>query len=336
MSARYRCNQCLHEFTVSEDMGSQSCPYCGSFELTEKSGGLGINSVKLKKLLFPALAFIGILVLIIILKGCPPPPPGIKNVEYDTVRNRITVTANSSTKGGKLEYSFDNGKTWQTSRVFQAQDPGTHIIVVKDNRNNTTSWGPPITVIPGEDPPPPQCLPPELVGVEIVSETVRGLNDGQIKIHTLNGCRPLEFSINNGLNWTKDSVFMSLQPGIYFAEVKDSLTRTARWQDTIRIERGPQTGTPPSKQETEDKINKLFNDPDNRQLLDSVNALFISKTMNVECELIGITPNTPYQLFQFLERRFEGKPGTKRIEIIDFGTSGSRISRLRVKEVPVR
>jgi hypothetical protein len=58
--------------------------------------------------------------------------------------------------------------------------------------------------------------------------------------------------------------------------------------------------------------------------------------MNVDCELIGIPPNTPYQLFQFLQRRYEGQPGSKRIQVLDIGYDNmNRINKLKIMETRV-
>jgi len=341
MSARYRCNQCLHEFTVSEDIGSQSCPYCGSFEVTEKAGGLRINSGKFKKLMVPALVLIGIIVLILIIIP-PPPKPEILSVNFDTLNCRLIVKAKPGRSGNKLSYSIDNGRSFPNKAhgIFRIIEPSTYIPVVMENENPDLidKWDFPITITEKDlcvDSPTPPA--PRIMFIEVVNESIKGRNDGQIKINTTGGEPPLKFSINNGKTWDEDSVFINLQPGQYLVEVEDADSRTDKWQDTIVVKIGSDTiPPPPTREEIEDKINRLFLDPENQQLLDSVNAPFISKTMNVECELIGIAPNTPYQLFQFLERRFEGRPGTKRIEVIAIETSGNRISRLKVKEVPVR
>lgn len=342
MSARFKCNQCLNEFTVTEDMGSQSCPYCGSFDVIEKSGGIKFNASGFKKFRIPVLILLAIFLIILFWPN--PKCPTIKEVNADRMDCRITVTAEPC-RGTTVKYSFDNGKSYQQGRVYRVGEPGTFYIMVKDDKNRTAKWSVPITFSEQdlaicEGTPPP--LPVQIARVDKSDETDCDLNDGRIEITTKDGARPIEFSIDNGQSWSADSVFSNLIPGNYMVRVKDANTSEDVWPDTLIIIEftigcnGPPLPPPPSMREVENRINELFNDPDSRTLLDSVNVLFASQTMSVDCELINIPANTPYQLFQFLQRRFDGKPGTKRIEVIDIGyDNGNRVNRMKVREIPV-
>jgi len=244
-----------------------------------------------------------------------------------------------------MEYSFDNGKTFQNNRTYYVKQPGTYIIVVRDYKNRKAVWGIP-EVFNKEDldliDPSTSPALPQITGVEPIDETVQGSNGGKIIIHSIYGKKPIRYSINGGQSFFSDSIFSNLSPGRYNIYIIDDASHIDTWPDPITLIQGiapteeHSTLPPPSKSMIENKLNRLFAEPDNTSLKDSVQGYFISQTMNVECELVGIPPNTPYQLYQFLQRRYEGQPGTKRIQVLDIGYDNMRrINRLSIRETRI-
>jgi hypothetical protein len=255
-------------------------------------------------------------------------------------------------------YSFDNGKTYQGAGFLILREPGpfSYNVVVKNDKNKTSKAFPkkgdlkkedfckcfPYDLIckPDTPPPPPPCPPPQIISCYPTDETVRSRNDGKIIIHSLYGCKPIQYSIDTGNTYQSDSVFKKLKPGRYRAQVMDSLTILATYFEPIIIKTPPPPppcGAPPTKAEVEKKLNDLFMDPNNNKALESVNKLFASQSMNVDCELIGIPAGTKYQLFQFLQRRHEGKPGSKKIEVQGMKCNNKcQVISIQIREIPVK
>jgi hypothetical protein len=296
----------------------------------------------LKKLILAELILIVLVLTIFILNSGD---LKISSVNIDKKEHSIYVTVNTASLKRNLEYSFNSGKTYQNNRNFYVQQPGTYIIVVKDNKNRKAVWDVPIT-FSEEDfnimTDPAIIQPPHIKGVEPVNETVKGKNDGKIFIHAVGGKKPIKFSIDGGPTLSDDSIFINLSPGSYNVYIIDDASHIENYFDPITISQGlplPEEHIKIQSQTRsmiESKLNRLFADPDNTLLRDSIQGYFINQTMNVECELVDIPPNTPYQLYQFLQRRYEGQPGTKRIEVLDVGYDHlKRINKLKVKETRV-
>jgi hypothetical protein len=221
------------------------------------------------------------------------------------------------------------------------------MIVVRDDKKKTAAWAVP-QIFTKEDfdkIDTATIRPIQITGVEYIDETLKDKNDGQIKIHTINGKKPVKYSIDSGQNYLNDSIFNKLKPGKYFIQVEDGLGQIASWPDTISIIPGnsivigddSDDGSifkRPLKEVVESKLDSLFSDPDNKVLRDAVLTFFPNQTMLIDCELIGIPQGTSYQLFQFLQRRFEGLAGSKRIVVLDIGYDASNhVNKLKVKEI---
>lgn len=342
MSTSFECKTCHYSFTIKKFNKNLRCPFCGSGDLFVKPVDYLISVALLKKLILVELILVVIVLTIFILTSRD---LKISSVDINKKNNSISVTLNSASLKRRVEYSFNSGKTYQNNRNFYVQQPGTYIIVVRDNKNRKDVWNIPIT-FSKEDlnamTGPVRFQPPHIKGVEPVNETVKGKNDGKIIIHAIDGKKPIKYSIDGGNTLADDSIFINLSPGSYNVRIIDDASYIENYFEPINLSQGlpaPEPHTkikPPSRFIIESKLNRLFAEPDNTLLRDSIQGYFINLTMNVDCELVDIPPNTPYQLYQFLQRRYEGQPGTKRIQVLDLGYDNMKhINKLRVKETRV-
>jgi len=126
----------------------------------------------------------------------------------------ITVTASGGT--GTLEYSKDNGLTFQPGNVFSGLAAGTYQIVVKDaNGCNTVAQVISITA--------PQPL---TMTIQKSDVTCFGDNSGWIKVTAAGGSGQYRFSKDGGINFTSFQVgneytFNGLIAGTYNIVVED-------------------------------------------------------------------------------------------------------------------
>ena len=345
MSISLICNVCHHCFTVRKSESNHICPVCGSINVSKRSSDYFVSTPLLKKLILSEILLIAFIVAAISLFSFD--VPRITKVETDKEDHSINVTVKSSFSKRRLEYSFDNGKTYQNNNSYKVQKPGTYIIVVRDDKNRKNEWEIPVTFNDEDfDTDNTQSIaaasfnyPPQITGVETINESIQGLNDGQIIIHTVHGDKPIRYSIDGGFSFSSDSIFSNLEPDSYSISVVDEASHIDKWTDPVLINQGvaeTEKSQAPSRNHVENLLNRLFSDPDNKILRDSLQSFFANQTMNVDCELIGIPPNTPYQLFQFLQRRYEGQPGSKRIQVLDIGYDNmNRINKLKIMETRV-
>lgn len=347
MSARFKCNTCLQEF--GDSTGSQSCPFCGSSDIVEKSGGIFFNFSSLKKFIIPAAIVIAIIIVFLILRGCSGGGLKIKEVNLDKKKCKLTVVMEKAPAKAVLQYSFDNGKTFQNNKNMLVKKSGTYLIVVRDDKKHRAAWPVPFTFRKDDicdcfktstDCHPIDTVPPpQIIGYEKTDEATG--NGGQIIMHVIYGQSPIKYSIDSGKTYQPDSIFNHLRHGKYKLLAVDSLSRIGNYFEDIIIEprivvTGGETIKIPKRTDVEAKLNDLFMNPDDRASLDAVNKLFVNQTMRVDCDLIGIPKGTDYQLFQFLQRRYEGRQGSKKIEVQDLkcDKSTGKINYIRLREIP--
>lgn len=127
---------------------------------------------------------------------------------------KITINATGT---GDLQYSIDNGSTWQNTATYTGLAAGVYIVLV---RNATGSCpiaynGNPVTISA------PQ--PPVLNGISFTQPTGCDAN-GAILITASGGTPPLLYSINGGLNFQTDNQFLNLAPGNYQVVVANADT----------------------------------------------------------------------------------------------------------------
>ncbi|MHC1775299.1 MAG: gliding motility-associated C-terminal domain-containing protein [Lentimicrobium sp.] len=122
----------------------------------------------------------------------------------------ITITASG---GAPLEYSIDNGSTWQSPDVFNGLSAGSYNVVVRDGTLCETLW-------PGN---PVVLTNTSGASIPLVNSTDAscGTPNGTIVINTTGGTAPLEYSINNGTDWQSSAIFSGLPAGSYSIIVRD-------------------------------------------------------------------------------------------------------------------
>ena len=144
----------------------------------------------------------------------PPATPSITNVaSTDPLCNgdngSIVITASGGTP--PLQYSTDNGVTFQASNTFSV-GAGSYNIVVEDAagcQDNSTAT---LT-----DPP---AL--NITNVSITDPTCNGGSDGQIVITASGGTGALQYSVNNGSTFQAGATFTGLGDGTYNILVEDA------------------------------------------------------------------------------------------------------------------
>ncbi len=121
----------------------------------------------------------------------------------------IVITASGGV--APLQYSVDNGATFQASNTFNGLPGGTYDIVVEDangcrvsTQNGLTSGNAP--TIDNVNPTDPSC----------------GGQDGSINISASGGAQPLQYSIDNGTTFQATGDFYSLAAGTYDIVVEDA------------------------------------------------------------------------------------------------------------------
>ncbi len=125
---------------------------------------------------------------------------------------QIVIAASGGT--GTLQYSIDNGTTYQTSGTFSGLAQGTNYQVKVKDDNDCEVAGTTLTIN-------------EPTQISIDSETptdisCNGLTDGQIVIVASGGTGTLEYSIDNGTTYQTSGTFSDLAQGTnYQVKLKD-------------------------------------------------------------------------------------------------------------------
>ena len=122
----------------------------------------------------------------------------------------ITINANGGT--GTLQYSIDNGVTYQSGNVFSNLSPGSYNIVVQDANGCTTTTTANITE--------PTAV--VISGTPVTDANCNGANNGSITINANGGTGALQYSIDNGVTYQSGNIFSSLSPGSYNIVVQDA------------------------------------------------------------------------------------------------------------------
>ncbi|MEI2760272.1 MAG: PKD domain-containing protein [Bacteroidia bacterium] len=133
----------------------------------------------------------------------------------------ITINANGGT--GTLQYSIDNGSTYQSGNVFGNLSPGNYNIVVQDANGctvtTTATVAEPTVVV--------------ISGTPVTDANCNGANNGSITINANGGTGTLQYSIDNGTTYQSGNNFSSLSPGNYNIVVQDANGCTATTTATI-------------------------------------------------------------------------------------------------------
>ena len=128
--------------------------------------------------------------------------------------------------GTAPEYSIDNGLNFQVSPDFGGLAPGTYQIEVRLSAALNCLA---VTTATLDTP-----SPPTISTVTANPVTDCGLNDGLINISANGG--PLEYSINNGVDWSNNHTFTMLAPNTYDIVVRKSTSPACTDQTTAIIQ----------------------------------------------------------------------------------------------------
>lgn len=138
----------------------------------------------------------------------------------------IVITASGQIAG--LEYSIDNGATFQTSNTFTGLGAGTYIVMINDDNDcpvfqTVTLTNPNAPVIDDIQITPVSC----------------DNNDGAITIVVSGGTPNYTYSINGGTSSQSGNAFTGLSDGVYPIEVEDDAGCIAVGSATLFLPSGP-------------------------------------------------------------------------------------------------
>ena len=142
---------------------------------------------------------------------------------YGAANGSVTVNANGGT--GALQYSIDNGNTYQSSGVFNNLNPGNYAIVVTDASGCTTTSQATLTE-------------PDLLTINAsAQQSTCGLANGDISVTAAGGTSPYSFSNDNGSTFQSQNTFSGLVGGNYQVIIQDANGCTA--SSTINVPSAP-------------------------------------------------------------------------------------------------
>ena len=123
----------------------------------------------------------------------------------------ITIAASGGT--GAVQYSIDNGNTFQLSNIFNNLAAATYQLVVKD-ANNCVALSQSVTITQ------PTTLPS--FTYTSLNELCHNINTGNITVNATGGTGAFLYSDNNGSTYHSSNQFNGLAAGIYPVLVKDA------------------------------------------------------------------------------------------------------------------
>jgi hypothetical protein len=138
-------------------------------------------------------------------------PPTVVQPTCSVPTGSITINATGS---GTLEYSINNGQTYQASTSFSGLAAGTYNILVRLQASPTcvTAFsGNPVTINAGSGAP--------VVSAPSVTQASCTLTTGTIVVNA-SAAGPLEYSLNNGISYQASNTFAGLSPGNYIIRVR--------------------------------------------------------------------------------------------------------------------
>ncbi len=157
----------------------------------------------------------------------PDPPPLctlLLNVAGSVVVNEsapgaadgsITIATTGGT--GTLQYSFNNGTTWQAGNQLTGLVGGVYQCRVREVANTACEASYAFTVNQDE---PGEEGAVFTISAAVTNETSYGANDGTISITVTGTGAPFTFSKDSGLSYQSSNVYTNLSPGIYYLVAK--------------------------------------------------------------------------------------------------------------------
>jgi gliding motility-associated-like protein/uncharacterized repeat protein (TIGR01451 family) len=137
-----------------------------------------------------------------------------KTNSKDCNQNDGTITVQVSNSNTQYQYSIDNGATYQLSSYFTGLPAGSYTIKVT-NLNGDCPVTQPNVVLTAP-------ASPSIAAVNATPVSNCGSNTGSISITANGGIAPLQYSIDNGANWTTSNVFNNLASGSYAIRVRNA------------------------------------------------------------------------------------------------------------------
>ncbi len=116
--------------------------------------------------------------------------------------------------GGTLpvQYSINNGTTYQNQSVFNNLAQGSYQILITDAEGCTTNTSQSVTNIAG----------PLVAALPITNSLCNGSDDGSATINLNGGTGPYQYVLNNGIVTQQNNFFSPLAPGNYTIEITDA------------------------------------------------------------------------------------------------------------------
>ncbi len=176
-----------------------------SATVTDSNGCSGVNSIEV--VVSPTVAISNV--------------TSVDNTDCSMDNGSITITASGGT--APLEYSIDNGVTYQSSNMFSSLGAGTYSIVVQDASNCTATSS---ATLAG-----PGAI--TISNVASVDNTDCSMDNGGITITASGGTAPLQYSIDNGVTYQASNMFSGLGAGTYSIVVQDASNCTATSSTTL-------------------------------------------------------------------------------------------------------
>ena len=144
-------------------------------------------------------------------------PPVISNIQTTNPSDcgmsdgSIVITASGSYT--TIEYSIDNGLTWQSSNTFSSLSGATYFVLVRYTDETCQVSGGTVTLT--------SPSAPVIQNVQYTDPTDCNVNDGTITIIATSSTSNLEYSIDGGSNWSTNSGFSNLSAGTYQIRVRN-------------------------------------------------------------------------------------------------------------------
>ena len=137
----------------------------------------------------------------------PPIVASVAGTAPSSINSNDGIIQVTATGSSDLEYSIDNGATWQASNLFNGLDTGTYIIIVRYTDQSCETVFETPYILSADI-----CL--SITAVTNINPAGCGINTGSISIAAV-GANDLEYSINNGGNWQLNNNFNDLAEGTY-------------------------------------------------------------------------------------------------------------------------
>ena len=131
----------------------------------------------------------------------------------------------------QLEFSLDDGDTWQNDPCFENMSAGSYTVQVRSaNFSDCQLTINTELIAPGA---------PEILSVDASSASTCDNNDGSISIDASGS--NLEYSIDGGVTWSINNIFTDLSPGVYTIVVREEGVNDCASENSAEISSFPIT-----------------------------------------------------------------------------------------------